>query len=140
LALNTPFADSGRATLNLTVFNWEVFMPTYEYQCDACNHRFEEFQWIQEEPLKECPECRKRKLRRLFGSGAAILFKGSGFYQTDYRSESYKAAAKAEREGKKEGSGTGTTPNNGATGNPAKEKTTKTAGKKKNVSRGSSDD
>jgi putative FmdB family regulatory protein len=118
----------------------EVFMPTYEYQCDACNYRFEEFQWMKEEPLQECPECRKRKLRRLFGSGAAILFKGSGFYQTDYRSESYKAAAKAERESKKEGTGTGTTANNGTTGNPAQEKTPKTAGKSKLPSRGSSDD
>ena len=71
-------------------------MPTYDYRCDACDHGFEEFQSMTEEPLKKCPECGKKKLRRLFGSGAAILFKGSGFYQTDYRSESYKAGAKAD--------------------------------------------
>ena len=71
-------------------------MPTYEYQCDACEHNFDEFQSMSEEPLKKCPECGKKKLRRVFGTGAAILFKGSGFYETDYRSESYKKAAKAE--------------------------------------------
>jgi putative FmdB family regulatory protein len=71
-------------------------MPTYEYHCDACEHHFDEFQSITESPLKKCPKCNKPKLRRIFGTGAAILFKGSGFYQTDYRSESYKSAAKAE--------------------------------------------
>jgi len=73
-------------------------MPTYEYHCDACEHHFDEFQSINDEPLKKCPECGKKKLRRVFGAGAAIIFKGSGFYQTDYRSESYKSAAKAEQE------------------------------------------
>lgn len=71
-------------------------MPTYDYQCDACNHTFEEFQSMMDKPLKKCPQCKKPKLRRLIGTGAAIIFKGSGFYQTDYRSESYKSAAKAE--------------------------------------------
>src|SRR5947207_943162 len=71
-------------------------MPTYDYVCDACKHEFEEFQSMSEEPLKKCPQCKKKKLRRLIGTGAAILFKGSGFYQTDYRSESYKSAAKAD--------------------------------------------
>ncbi len=73
-------------------------MPTYEYHCDGCAHHFDEFQSITAKPLKRCPACRKPKLRRIFGTGAAILFKGSGFYQTDYRSESYKAAAKADQE------------------------------------------
>lgn len=73
-------------------------MPTYEYQCDACNHNFDEFQSMSEAPLKKCPKCKKPKLRRVFGTGAAILFKGSGFYETDYRSESYKSAAKADQE------------------------------------------
>lgn len=72
-------------------------MPTYEYHCDACDHNFDEFQAMSDKPLKKCPQCRKSKLRRVFGAGAAILFKGSGFYQTDYRSDSYKAAAKAEQ-------------------------------------------
>jgi putative FmdB family regulatory protein len=76
-------------------------MPTYDYHCDACDHEFEEFQSITEKPLKKCPACGKSKLRRLFGTGAAVLFKGSGFYQTDYRSESYKSAAKAEQEATK---------------------------------------
>ena len=80
-------------------------MPTYEYQCDACEHNFDEFQSITEQPLKKCPKCGKQKLRRVFGTGAAVLFKGSGFYQTDYRSESYKAAAKAEQEGAKPAAG-----------------------------------
>lgn len=71
-------------------------MPTYEYQCKACKHRFEELQSFSEEPLKKCPACKKKKLERLIGAGAAIIFKGAGFYQTDYRSESYKNAAKAD--------------------------------------------
>ena len=73
-------------------------MPTYDYVCDACENSFEEFQSMTEEPLKKCPKCGKKKLRRLFGTGAALLFKGSGFYETDYRSESYKAGAKADSE------------------------------------------
>jgi putative FmdB family regulatory protein len=75
-------------------------MPTYEYQCDACQHNFDEFQSFSDKPLKKCPKCKKPKLRRVFGTGAAVLFKGSGFYQTDYRSESYKAAAKADESAK----------------------------------------
>lgn len=71
-------------------------MPTYDYVCDACDHRFELFQSITAEPEKKCPECGRRKLRRLIGPGAAIIFKGSGFYQTDYRSESYKSKASSE--------------------------------------------
>ncbi len=70
-------------------------MPTYEYECQKCGHQFERFQSISEEPLKRCPEC-KGKVKRLIGTGAGIIFKGSGFYQTDYRSESYKSAAKAD--------------------------------------------
>ncbi|HZZ82719.1 MAG TPA: zinc ribbon domain-containing protein [Gemmataceae bacterium] len=71
-------------------------MPTYEYQCDACKHHFEELQSFSDPVLKKCPKCKKNKLQRLLGTGAAIIFKGSGFYQTDYRSESYKSAAKAD--------------------------------------------
>ncbi len=79
-------------------------MPTYEYHCDACDHEFEEFQSITAKPLKKCPACGRRKLRRLIGPGAAIVFKGSGFYQTDYRSESYKKAAQAEKGSQSNGS------------------------------------
>ena len=73
-------------------------MPTYDYVCDKCGHRFEEMQSFKEEPLKDCPKCHQSALRRLFGTGAAILFKGSGFYETDYRrGESYKKAAEADK-------------------------------------------
>jgi putative FmdB family regulatory protein len=72
-------------------------MPTYDYICDNCGHEFEAFESIKADPQKDCPECQTPKLRRKIGAGAAILFKGSGFYQTDYRSESYKKAAKAEK-------------------------------------------
>ncbi len=72
-------------------------MPTYDYVCDACKHEFEAFESIKSQPQTDCPECKAPKLRRKIGPGAAILFKGSGFYQTDYRSDSYKSAAKAEK-------------------------------------------
>src|SRR4051794_36253006 len=72
-------------------------MPTYDYLCDACGHEFEAFESIKADPQTVCPECREAKLRRKIGPGAAILFKGSGFYQTDYRSESYKKQAQADK-------------------------------------------
>ncbi|QDV64022.1 FmdB family zinc ribbon protein [Crateriforma conspicua] len=72
-------------------------MPTYDYECDACGHEMELFQGINDPVKKKCPECGKSKLRRLFGSGAAIMFKGSGFYETDYRSDSYKKGAAADK-------------------------------------------
>lgn len=71
-------------------------MPTYEYQCNACGHKMEEWQTITAPPLKKCPECGKNKLQRLLGTGGAIIFKGSGFYITDYRSEGYKKAAQSD--------------------------------------------
>ena len=75
-------------------------MPTYDYECDACGHEFELFQSITASVKRKCPECGKMKLRRLFGTGAAVVFKGSGFYQTDYRSDSYKKGAEAEKKAK----------------------------------------
>ena len=72
-------------------------MPTSDYVCDGCDHKFELYQSITADAEKKCPQCRKNKLRRLFGTGAAIVFKGSGFYQTDYRSESYKSAASKDK-------------------------------------------
>lgn len=60
-------------------------MPTYDYECDACGHTFEAFQSITAPALKKCPKCKKMKLRRLIGTGAGIIFKGSGFYETDYK-------------------------------------------------------
>jgi len=71
-------------------------MPTYDYVCDGCGHAFELFQPITEAVKRKCPECKKLKLRRLFGAGAAIVFKGSGFYKTDYRSDAYKKGASAD--------------------------------------------
>jgi putative FmdB family regulatory protein len=81
-------------------------MPTYEYECTKCNHHFERFQGMTEEPLKRCPECRC-KLRRLIGTGGGIIFKGSGFYETDYRSASYQASAKKETDSKVSSSDSG---------------------------------
>jgi len=72
-------------------------MPTYEYKCDKCEHQFEQMQSITAKPLRKCPRCGKSSLRRLIGTGAGLIFKGSGFYATDYRSESYKASAKSEK-------------------------------------------
>jgi putative FmdB family regulatory protein len=72
-------------------------MPTYDYRCDACEHRFELFQSIKASPVRKCPKCGKLKARRLFGIGAAVIFKGSGFYCTDYRDKSYQAAAKKDK-------------------------------------------
>jgi putative FmdB family regulatory protein len=74
-------------------------MPTYDYICEACGHTWEEFQSITADPTSKCPECKKKKARRRIGPGAGIIFKGSGFYQTDYRSDSYKKAADADSKG-----------------------------------------
>jgi len=76
-------------------------MPTYDYRCSACGHEFEEFQSITAPPLRKCPKCGKGKLVRLIGTGAGVIFKGSGFYETDYRSEGYKKAAKEAEGGAK---------------------------------------
>ncbi|QDU96674.1 FmdB family zinc ribbon protein [Lignipirellula cremea] len=71
-------------------------MPTYDYLCRGCGHEFELFQRMTADPEKKCPNCKKLKLTRLIGSGSGVVFKGSGFYQTDYRSESYKQKAAEE--------------------------------------------
>ena len=72
-------------------------MPTYDYECNACGHQFELFQGINDPIKRKCPECGRLKLQRLFGIGAAVVFKGSGFYETDYRSADYKKAAAADK-------------------------------------------
>ncbi len=103
-------------------------MPTYDYVCDACDHRLELFQSITAPPKKKCPACGRRKLRRLIGCGAAIVFKGSGFYKTDYRSESYKKAAAAEN---KTGSASGSNGSGSSSGGSAA-KESKSDGAKSN--------
>jgi len=72
-------------------------MPTYDYICENCGHQFEQFQSITARPLRQCPKCSKRQLKRLIGIGSGVIFKGSGFYQTDYRSENYKKTEKTEK-------------------------------------------
>src|SRR5689334_2601945 len=92
-------------------------MPTYEYECSNCGNRFEKFQSITAAPIKKCPHCGKNTAQRLIGTGAGLIFKGSGFYITDYRSEGYKEKAKAESGGgeskKTEGGTTGDEPKAG---------------------------
>jgi putative FmdB family regulatory protein len=109
-------------------------MPTYEYLCKACGHRFDELQSFSEPTLTKCPACKKKKLERQIGTGAAIIFKGAGFYQTDYRSESYKTDAKAdEPKAATEKTGTDATPKAADTSPapaPAPAKETKTPAKK----------
>ncbi len=68
-------------------------MPTYDYECNACGHKFEEFQSIKADPIKTCPVCKKNRVKRLIGAGSGLIFKGSGFYCTDYRDGNYKSAA-----------------------------------------------
>jgi len=97
-------------------------MPTYEYECPDCGHRFERFQSITARPVRTCPECKRRRVQRLIGAGGGLIFKGAGFYATDYRSDSYTKQAKAEKE---KGSG-------------ASEKSDKKASKKKATGGGGS--
>ena len=96
-------------------------MPTYEYECQKCGHQFEQFQSIMAKPLRSCPACRG-KVKRLLGAGAGIIFKGSGFYQTDYRSRNYKEGA-----GKESGNGASKKEDKKPESSPAKE--TKSAAK-----------
>jgi putative FmdB family regulatory protein len=93
-------------------------MPTYDYVCDVCKHHFEEFQSITAEALKKCPECHRKKLRRLIGPGGGFIFKGSGFYSTDYRSSSYTKGAEADKgsSGNSSGDAKGKTPATGGKG------------------------
>ncbi|MCM8766753.1 MAG: zinc ribbon domain-containing protein [Candidatus Omnitrophica bacterium] len=71
-------------------------MPTYEYECKNCGYKFEKFQKMTEDPLKICPQCKNQSLRRLVGIGGGIIYKGPGFYTTEYRSEEYKRKQKEE--------------------------------------------
>jgi len=71
-------------------------MPTYEYKCQACGRQFEKFQSITAPPIRKCPKCGKNQVKRLIGTGSGLIFKGGGFYSTDYRSEAYKSDAKSD--------------------------------------------
>ncbi|MEO0715672.1 MAG: zinc ribbon domain-containing protein [Planctomycetota bacterium] len=106
-------------------------MPTYDYRCNNCEHEFELFQSMSASHKRKCPECGKHALERLIGTGAAVMFKGSGFYETDYRSESYKKAAKADSGGdKSESKSESKSDNAGANGGADKKKPAATAEKK----------
>ena len=72
-------------------------MPTYDYKCTACNHTFELFQSMSARPVRKCPKCGNLKVKRLIGAGSTVIFKGSGFYQTDYRSKEYQSRLKEEK-------------------------------------------
>ena len=91
-------------------------MPTYDYICDACQHEFEAFESIKADPQTVCPTCHEVKLRRKIGAGAAILFKGSGFYQTDYRSDSYKKSAAADSKGSEASKGSDSSSSSSSSG------------------------
>jgi putative FmdB family regulatory protein len=113
-------------------------MPTYDYVCSKCGHQFELFQSIKENPKRTCPKC-KGRLKRLIGSGAGLLFKGSGFYLTDYRSEGYSKRAKEEAgaasggDGKSSGTGGGSKEGAAKEGSATKESKSESAPKKENV-------
>jgi len=102
-------------------------MPTYDYICDQCSHEFEAFESIKADPQTVCPECSQPKLRRKIGAGAAILFKGSGFYQTDYRSESYKKGAQADKPSDSSSSSSSSASPTSASPAPAKGESSKPA-------------
>jgi len=76
-------------------------MPTYHYRCKSCNYEFEEMQKITEEPLKICPSCKKSSLVRIIGGGMGLVFKGSGFYITDYKNKSNSFSTKTSKPEKK---------------------------------------
>jgi putative FmdB family regulatory protein len=118
-------------------------MPTYEYECQACLQRFDQWQSIKADPLTDCPKCAEGvgKLKRLIGPGAALLFKGSGFYLTDYRSDSYKKAAKAESPstgGKSDGGSSGGSGDSGSSASPASGGSSASSGSSSSASSGSS--
>src|SRR6187401_1577654 len=113
-------------------------MPTYEYRCDACKHEFEKFQSITAAPVKKCPKCGKNKVKRLIGTGAGLIFKGSGFYITDYRDAGYKEKAKADSgapadtksgETKSGESKSGAAPSEGSSGSTTKDSAPKAEAK-----------
>lgn len=82
-------------------------MPTYDYKCRHCDHEWELFQSMTARPVRKCPQCGRPKAERRIGAGAGIIFRGSGFYQTDYRSDSYKKRAEADQQAAQSAAGNG---------------------------------
>ena len=113
-------------------------MPTYDYECTACGHRFDELQSFSAPVLTKCPKCKKNKLQRLFGGGGAIIFKGGGFYETDYRRAGEKADKAEASEAAKPETKTETKSETKPESTPAPEAngTTKPAGKSEGKSGG----
>ena len=98
-------------------------MPTYDYVCDGCGHAFELFQSMSDGVKRTGPECGKKKLRRLIGAGGAIVFKGSGFYKTDYRSDSYKKGAEADKSSSSSSGSSGSSGSSSSSGGDGGKKT-----------------
>ena len=103
-------------------------MPTYDYICDTCSHEFEAFESIKADAQTVCPECGKPTLRRKIGAGAAILFKGSGFYQTDYRSDSYKKGAEADKSSESKPAASSDSSSSSSSSTPSKSESPKPSG------------
>ena len=112
-------------------------MPTYEYACRACGHEFELFQQMTAKVKRKCPECGRQKLERLIGTGAGVIFKGGGFYETDYRSESYRKAAEAEKKTTESKGSSDAGSSNGEAGKS--EKGQSSPGKKEKAAEGKTD-
>ncbi|MEY3176002.1 MAG: hypothetical protein RLZZ436_3916 [Planctomycetota bacterium] len=101
-------------------------MPTYEYRCNACGHKWDEFQSIKAAPSRKCPACKKLKAERVISAGGGIIFRGSGFYQTDYRSESWKKGEEAAKKASDSGAAGG-----GGAAKPASDSASKSSGSEK---------
>lgn len=95
-------------------------MPTYEYRCACCGHELELFQQMSESPIRKCPECKRLKLKRLMGAGSGIIFKGSGFYETDYKRKSSRSGS-AGQNGKAGSNGTGSKSSSGDSSSTSKD-------------------
>jgi putative FmdB family regulatory protein len=95
-------------------------MPTYDYICRNCDHEWELFQSIKAKPIRKCPECGSLRAKRVIGPGAGIIFRGSGFYQTDYRSEAYRKSAEADRKAREKSESKSTAKSDGGSSSDAK--------------------
>lgn len=137
-AFDTPLSPTRNAPF-ITAPNPD--MPTYEYACPKCGHEFEQFQSMRDEPLKKCPKCKKAGVKRLVGGGAGLIFKGSGFYITDYKNKSggpkkeggdSKSSSSEGKSSSSEGKSTsgGKSPSSSGAGSSGGSKTSSDSGKK----------